>query len=173
VRAYLPVAVAILDAGLTCSATLPSPAEMGASIHISGTGSSIIDTVFVCRSTGRVPRKWVVESASEIAALVESDLEKLLKANVKPSQGDKKCITYGHLIRLAVWSLREDWNENSATSYRLEKIEDWLRDFGGWPEVEQHLGVPTPFRSDSKNQLPLAVSEDAAGYGAPDAEISF
>mgnify|MGYP001769414628 CR=1 FL=1 len=29
---------------------------MGASIHINGTGSSIIDTVFVCRSTGLYPR---------------------------------------------------------------------------------------------------------------------
>jgi adenine-specific DNA methylase len=51
IEAYLPVAVAILDAGVTCSASLPCPAEMGASIHINGTGSSIIDTVFVCRTT--------------------------------------------------------------------------------------------------------------------------
>jgi adenine-specific DNA methylase len=54
-EAYYPVAIAILDAGLTCSASLPCPAEMGASIHISGTGSSVVDTVFVCRSTGSVP----------------------------------------------------------------------------------------------------------------------
>ncbi|MFH1092061.1 MAG: hypothetical protein V1742_10885 [Pseudomonadota bacterium] len=32
-RAYYPIAVAILDSGLTCSASLPCPAEMGASIH--------------------------------------------------------------------------------------------------------------------------------------------
>ena len=55
--AYHPIAVAILDSSLTCSAAMPCPAEMGASIHINGTGSSIIDTVFVCRSTGTVPRK--------------------------------------------------------------------------------------------------------------------
>jgi len=36
--AYVPLAVAILDAGLVCSASLPCPAEMGASIHINGTG---------------------------------------------------------------------------------------------------------------------------------------
>ena len=47
--AYGPVAMAILDAGLTCTAALPCPAEMSASIHISGTKSSIVDTVFVCR----------------------------------------------------------------------------------------------------------------------------
>lgn len=53
---YYPLAVAIFDAGMTCSTSLPCPAEMGDSIHINGTGSSIIDTVFVCRSTGTVSR---------------------------------------------------------------------------------------------------------------------
>jgi putative DNA methylase len=45
IEAYFPVAVAILDSGLKCSASIPCPAEMGASIHINGTGSSIVDTV--------------------------------------------------------------------------------------------------------------------------------
>jgi hypothetical protein len=39
---------------LTCTGSLPCPAEMGASIHISGTGSSVVDTIFVCRSAGTV-----------------------------------------------------------------------------------------------------------------------
>ncbi|MDZ7666751.1 MAG: hypothetical protein U5K27_15755 [Desulfotignum sp.] len=39
-EAYYPVAVAILDADLVCSASLPCPGEMGGSIHINGTGSS-------------------------------------------------------------------------------------------------------------------------------------
>ncbi len=59
--AYYPVAVAILDANLACTATLPCPAEMAASIHISGTGSSVVDSIFVCRAghpvRGKVPRK--------------------------------------------------------------------------------------------------------------------
>ncbi|NLG83871.1 MAG: hypothetical protein GX493_04515 [Firmicutes bacterium] len=54
IEAYYPIAVALLDAGLVCSASFPCPAEMGASIHINGTASSIVDTVFVCRSTGRI-----------------------------------------------------------------------------------------------------------------------
>ncbi len=54
IDAYYPVGVAILDTGLTCSASLPCPAEMGGSIHIHNTDSSIIDTVFVCRSTGKI-----------------------------------------------------------------------------------------------------------------------
>ena len=51
-EAYLPLALAILDSGMTCSGSIPCPGEMGASIHIHGTGSSIVDTVFVCSRNG-------------------------------------------------------------------------------------------------------------------------
>jgi hypothetical protein len=44
---------------------------MGASIHINGTGSSIIDTVFVCRSTGTMQRKWLADSPEEVARIVK------------------------------------------------------------------------------------------------------
>jgi hypothetical protein len=49
ITAYFPIAVAMLDAGLVCSKVLPCPAEMGASIHIKGTASSTVDSIFVCR----------------------------------------------------------------------------------------------------------------------------
>lgn len=49
--AYVPLVVAILDAGLDCTATLPAPAEMSASLHIARTGSSVLDSVFICRRT--------------------------------------------------------------------------------------------------------------------------
>ena len=168
--AYHPLAVAILDAGLTCSATLPCPAEMGASIHINGTGSSIIDTVFVCRSTGTVPRKWVVDSIDGVAELVNDDLAELRSGNVNPTAGDMRCIAYGHLIRLAVWNLRQTWNKHAAINKRLSAVSAWVMRFGGWAEIEQGLLKPEdPFRD-----LPLfAVRENLKTYGAPDAEISF
>jgi adenine-specific DNA methylase len=40
-EAYYAVGMAILDAGLVCTASFPCPAEMGGSIHIHGTTSSI------------------------------------------------------------------------------------------------------------------------------------
>lgn len=120
--AYYPVAVAILDSGLTCSASLPCPAEMGASIHISGTGSSIVDTVFVCRSTGKVPRKWIANSSEEVAALVEEDLAQLRVGSVKPSLGDIRCITFGHLIRLAVWRLRTGWDALRPVAEKIATV---------------------------------------------------
>jgi len=168
-EAYLPVAVAILDAGLTCSASLPCPAEMGASIHINGTGSSIIDTVFVCRSTGVVSKKTLPCSAQGVASLVREDLCALRKGNVKPSSGDTRCIAYGHLVRLAVWNLRRNWDQTAGAFKRIAAVENWLRDFGAWPEVEKHLHEPDAWISHE----PLAVRETIEEYGDENVEASF
>lgn len=80
------MAVAILDAGLVCSASLPVPVKWG-SIHINGTGSSIIDTVFVCRSTGFMKQKWLADSPQTVAEIVNADIACLKKGNVKPTPG--------------------------------------------------------------------------------------
>jgi adenine-specific DNA methylase len=169
-NSYYPVAVAILDSGLTCSASLPCPAEMGASIHINGTGSSIIDTVFVCRSTGSVPRKWIVQSAEEVARLVMEDLSSLRAGNVHPTLGDTRCIAYGHLIRLAVWGLRKGWNKDEQVGSRMKKVAGWLQAFGDWPEVEKCLRDPD---SPEYGGPLFAVRESPRRYGAEHADIPF
>ena len=171
IEAYYPVAVAILDAGLTCSASIPCPAEMGASIHINVTGSSIIDTVFVCRTTGVMQQKWLVDSPHELARVVEEDLDHLRVGNVKPTLGDMRCVTYGHLIRLAIWSLRPNWNKNEPTTSRMAKVADWLQRFGGWAEVEKCM---KHIREKTTKDIPLfAVRESVAEYGAEYADVSF
>jgi len=171
IEAYYPVAVAILDAGLTCSASLPCPAEMGASIHINGTGSSIIDTVFVCRSTGVMQRKWLADSPEDVARIVKEDLARLRAGNVKPTSGDIRCITYGHLIRLAIWSLRNKWDKNRPTASRLADVADWLQHFGGRNEVEKFIGIDT---AATTKDMPLpAVHENVAEYGSEYADVSF
>jgi putative DNA methylase len=168
--AYHPIAVAILDAGLTCSASLPCPAEMGASIHINGTGSSIIDTVFVCRINGSVPDKWLVSSIEGVANLVKEDLAKLRAGNVKPTAGDIKCIAYGHLIRLAIWNLRKNWVKNADITKRLSVIASWLTQFGKWHEIEKHLYDP----KEQFHDMPLfAIREKQVNFGATNNEVSF
>ena len=121
-EAYHAVGVAILDAGLTCSASLPCPAEMGGSIHIHGTASSIVDTVFVCRYNGRVPRRWLFTSVEELVVIVASDLANLSKGGCKPTGGDTRCIAFGHLTRMAVWNLRKDWNCRMTTDKKLARF---------------------------------------------------
>jgi len=167
-KAYHPVAIAVLDAGLTCSASLPCPAEMGASIHINGTGSSIIDTIFVCRTTGTVPKKWIASSTVDVANLVMEDLAKLQNGNVKASWGDTRCIAYGHLIRLAIWHLRKDWNKNAELNAKFFTLEEWFRHFGEWPEVEEHLKYLWDSR---RTKIQPAVRENIEEYG--DEYVSF
>jgi len=138
-EAYLPIAVAILDSGLTCSASLPCPAEMGASIHINGTGSSTVDTVFVCRLSGRAPAKWVVDTPLSLAQVVAQDLVHLRTGNLDPSTGDIRCIIYGHLIRLAVWFLRGEWDKSLPTRRRLAAVNLWIERFGGLDAVQRQI----------------------------------
>ncbi|MEW6171449.1 MAG: hypothetical protein AB1510_00050 [Bacillota bacterium] len=162
IDAYLPVIVAILDAGLTCSASIPCPSEMGASIHINGTGSSIVDTVFVCRSTGSVPRHLIVSKPEEIAKLVKNDLEHLRTGNLKPTRGDIRCIAYGHLARLAVWNLRKNWNLGISTPEKLRAAAQAIEKLGGWPGVEQHLADTLSYVSQHQNWV---AREDQTSYG--------
>jgi len=169
-RAYGPLAVAVLDAGLVSSASLPCPAEMGASIHISGTGSSIIDTVFVCRSTGRVPKRWIARSPAELATLVSENIEGLQGGGVQPTKGDVRCITFGHLIRLAIWNLRGNWNRQRAAKERLAAVGDWIERFGGLGAVENELAEPV---SALSRVQAAGVREGHPSYGARHVEISF
>lgn len=166
-EAYHPVAVAILDAGLICSASLPCPAEMGASIHISGTSSSIVDTVLVCRSTGSVARRTLAKSADEFALLVTEDLDKLQKGGLKPTRGDTRCIIFGHLIRMSIWNLRKDWN---ATLSAKKKLAVLARQVASLPHLEE---VESAVSVEEFPALRMAVNEDFVDYGIESEECYF
>ncbi len=124
--AYHAVGVAILDAGLTVTATIPCPAEMGGSIHISGTKSAIVDTVFVCRSERNVDlRDSDVNlrdsngARDRLDELVAMDLAKLRAGGVKPRPGDARCLTLGHLTRMAVVRLGPGWDQTVPTGVKI------------------------------------------------------
>jgi putative DNA methylase len=167
--AYFPLIVALLDARLVCSASLPCPAEMGASIHINRTGSSVVDTVFVCRSTGRVPRRILASKANELAELVREDLVNLRAGGLTPTQGDTRCLALGHLARMAVWKLRVDWNATLETDEKLRIVDHTIQDLGGLSAVEEALGEDR--RALTKRRL--VVAEAGPSYGAQSDEVSF
>ena len=129
-EAYHAIGVAILDAGFQCTASIPCPAEMGGSIHIHGTSSSIIDTVFVCRDRPRANTRIRSPDAIQIVDIVTYDLAQLREAGVKPTKGDIRCILLGHLTRLSVESLREEWQREQPASDRLARFAKTLDAFG-------------------------------------------
>jgi len=112
-EAYIPVVVAILDAGLDCSTTLPAVAEMSASIHILGTGSSVLDTVFVCRHT---PKD---KQGTDIEGLLSQDAEMMRRASVRLTRGDLRCLLAGHLARLSINRLRSKWDNGSPIAGKM------------------------------------------------------
>lgn len=137
--AYYPVAVALLDAGLACTAALPCPAEMCGSIHIHKSGSSIVDTVFVCRSPGAIPTGLHTGGDVELPALVAADVEALRSAGVAVTRGDARCVSYGHLIRLAVRRLRGGWDADTAWVEKLSRVEEEVSRLPGWEEMVPRL----------------------------------
>lgn len=169
-EAYLPLAVAILDAELVCSASLPCPAEMGASIHINGTGSSVIDTVFVCRTTGRFPKRWLAHDATGLAAVVRRDIEMLGDGGLKATQGDIRCICCGHLTRLAIWNLRASWDSKKPVMERMEVIRRWYADFGGLGAVLTALEKDFANAERSQHWTPAGTLQEI--YDPTD-EVSF
>jgi len=111
--AYVPLVVAILDAGLTCTATLPAVGEMHASLHIHGTASSILDSVFVCR------RGVVPSQAPALAEALEADARAMLAAGVPLAEGDLRCLAAGHAARLAITALAPKWNTDYPLVERM------------------------------------------------------
>ena len=141
---YHAVGVAILDADLVVSATLPCPAEMGGSIHIHGTGSSIIDTVFVCRTSGAVPRRWIFDTPEQLAAIVAVDLAHLEQAGRKPTRGDTRCIVFGHLTRMAVWKLRPLWDKGQPIAKKLAAFGDTVSSLGDPVHIMELVAAADP-----------------------------
>lgn len=165
--AYYPLVVALLDADLACTAALPCPAEMGASIHISGTASSIVDTVFICRTTGVISRSSLADTADAFAELICRDLDKLRIGGLKPTEGDTRCIIYGNVARMAVWNLRKDWNPTLGVTEKLQAVEYHLR---GLPSLHD---IRTACGAEQLPPLRYAVGESPMQYMTEDDEISF
>jgi hypothetical protein len=143
---------------------------MGGSIHINKTGSSIIDTVFVCRVTGKVPRRLIVEAPGDIANLVREDIERLRAGTVMPTRGDVRCILFGHMIRLAIWQLRHTWKRDTAIEEKLAIVARYIQNTGGFQSVEPCLG--DDLLSAPRSQRAI-VREDKVTYGTNDDDISF
>ena len=123
-EAYIPVVIAILDAELVCTTTLACPAEMGASVHISGTSSSVVDSVFVCRGTGHIDPSAFELTREALEDALLKDLSELKEGEVNPSMGDARCILLGHIARLLIWHLRGDWDSNIATKQKIDRVRE-------------------------------------------------
>ena len=166
VDAYCAIGVAILDAGLICSASLPCPSEMGGSIHIHGTASSIVDTVFVCRATGAAPKGRLFSTADQLVKIVGRDLSHLANAVRTPSDGDARCIVLGHLTRIAVCMLRDAWNRSMPTAEKLAALRDKITVFGDPDLLARRAATETALQELSLLSTETEVPNSAVASNA-------
>jgi len=115
--AYVPLVVAILDASLDCTATIPSPAEMGASLHIARSSSSVLDSIFVCRKLDSPLQPDPIQTQ------LGKDACALEKAGIKTTEGDLRCLIAGHIARIAINRLRAGWKKDEPLKRRMELAE--------------------------------------------------
>lgn len=157
ITAYFPIAVAMLDAGLCCSKVLPCPAEMGASIHIKGTVSSTVDSIFVCRRRQNKP----LPPAGDLAAALAADLNGLRDGGLVPTLGDTRCVAYGHIIRQAVNTLMKNWRTSQPVEHKLERLAQYFADSGGQETVRVLTGETRPLKGvaaySDQASLPVAA----------------
>ena len=164
IEAYLPVAVALLDAELVCTATLLCPAEMSASIHINGTGSSVVDTIFVCRTTGTIRANRFKTNLASIKQMIKDNLIALRQANLVPTAGDSRCLLFGHLIRLIIWQLRPTWNKDDPVTTRLARVKATLQQIYPVDLLDQ-LATEVASTLSDIDHLPLfRLQETRASY---------
>ena len=152
--AYHAVAVAILDAGLMVTAAIPCPAEMSGSIHITGTKSAIVDTVFVCRSLKDVGDRSPVGEPECLEELLKTDVTKLRAGGVKPRPGDIRCLALGHLTRQTVARLWANWDSTMSTRAKIAAVAEAMDQVADVdPVVERVLSVPTARGRHSQQEL--------------------
>ena len=163
--AYCAVGVAILDAALVCSASLPCPAEMGGSIHIHGTTSSIVDTVFVCRASGQALDQWLFDSPERLVEIVTKDLAQLLAAGRRATLGDIRCIVFGHLTRIAVWQLRTNWDRTQPTADKIAALRKQMTRYGDPDEIAA-LAASVELPGDLPLFAPAAAQSERERHSA-------
>ena len=170
IDAYVPIIVGLLDAGLVCSASFPCPSEMSGSIHISGTGSSRLDTIFICRTTGTVRRSLIVDRPEGIDRLVRTEAALLRQANLKVTGGDIRCIAFGHIARLIVWRLKETWDKDALTATKFSTVQDCIA--GNYDPSLVLRMLDSASDADAKKAA-SHVFEQTVAYTVSDSDISF
>ena len=126
--AYAPLVVALLDAGMTCTAVFPAPAEMTASLHIAGTKSSILDSIFVCRDRTWASRRHAIDHLWQrtIDERIEDDTARMADAGYRCTDGDRQCLRAGHIASDAVRRLGKGWSREAPLPDRLSRVHECM-----------------------------------------------
>jgi hypothetical protein len=146
INAYFPIAVAILDSGLSCTKVFPCPAEMGASIHIKGTASSIVDSIFVCRKS-----VMPAEDKSVIFSDLHDDIIALSTVPYMPTKGDIRCMAHGHIIKHCINANFETWKIDVPINEKIKRLNYYYNKINGPVFLDTLINI--------KVELPVRIKE--------------
>lgn len=157
-EAYLPLVAALLDAGLYCTTVLPVPGEMEASMHIQGTGSSVLDSVFVCRVGIQPESRGWQELLAEVEARLTEEIKLLRRGGVAVTRGDVFCLLSGHITRVLIHKLWRSWCSACSVEEKLEVARASLKKITS--EVEPRALVDRLMRARVKDDEGKIEQED-------------
>lgn len=73
------------------------------------------------------------------------ELAELREAGMKPTAGDMRCIAYGHITRMAIWTLRSCWDAGQSTGRKLSLIRSAMNSVATIDELMRCLELaPVP-----------------------------
>jgi len=134
-HSYAALIVAVLDAGLVPITTIVCPSEMRGSIHINSADSSRVDTVFVLR---KPPTPVVGDAGLAVHERLTVHVENLVAANLRVTNGDRRCIRHGLLAEDTMRALAPTWNPPAAIAERMAAARTKL------VELSSAAGVDAP-----------------------------
>ena len=105
-----------------------------------------------------------------MANIVRRDIESLAEAGLTATQGDIRCVCFGHMTRLAIWNLRGSWDSTRSVKVRMNLIDQWFTKFGGIDAVLAALHETFSKARQEQSWTPESVLREAAGR---EYEISF
>lgn len=152
-ESYAAVVLACLDSGLVPITTVPCPSEMRGSVHISNTGSSRVDTVFVLR---KPPAAMPPEATARVRELVEEEAQHLLDADLAVTDGDRRCLRYGLLAEAAMRQLAGEWDNAAPLEDRLARATEALLGLDSLPDATAE-GRPVGEKGGRARNLPAAA----------------
>lgn len=125
VAAYLPLVVALSDAGLVGTASIPCPAEMSASLHIAKTGSSVVDTVLCGRKPG-IGVSPAEYSPDRFADELLNQTQQLIEGGLTPSYGDVRCMALGLATIFCINRLAESWDSGVSVDEKVRRADECM-----------------------------------------------
>ena len=82
-----------------------------------------------------------------LAHILNGELAELRAAGMTPTSGDVRCMTLGHITRMAIWDLRDTWDATLLTASKLSQFRSAMDSLATVEGVARRLEGLKPIRA--------------------------